>query len=171
VVVACYALGETGDDRTAAVDALWTAAAKALIVVEPGTPRGFETVRDVRAQILAQGGHAAAPCGHDAPCPMSANDWCHRPVRVARNAAHRAAKQAALAFEDEKFSYVVLTRAPVTSPGARIVRKPMRGSGHVHLDTCTPAGLERVTVARSDRDHYRAARDASWGGVWPPRSA
>jgi ribosomal protein RSM22 (predicted rRNA methylase) len=168
-VVACYALGELAPaDRGGAVDALWNSAAMALVVIEPGTPRGFEAVHDARKQILALGGHAAAPCGHDAACPMSASDWCHRPVRVARSALHRGAKQASLAFEDEKFSYVVLTREPVAARPARIVRKPIRAKGHVHLDVCTPAGLSRVTVARSDGGAYRAARDASWGGVWPP---
>jgi len=168
-VIACYALGELGPhERAGAIDALWNAAAAALIVVEPGTPRGFETVRDARAKIVAAGGHAVAPCGHDAPCPMSVADWCHSPVRVARSSIHRAAKQASLAFEDEKFSYVVLTRTPVADQPARIVRKPMRGKGHVHLDLCVPSGLERLTVARSDGALYRAARDASWGGVWPP---
>jgi len=172
VVIACYALGELGNaERAAALATLWAAAATALIVIEAGTPRGFETIVEARGHALKAGGHAAAPCAHDARCPMSADDWCHRPIRVARSAAHRSAKDAALAYEDEKFSYVVLTRDPIANGPARIVRKPMHGTGHVHLDVCTPAGLDRVTVARSDRTLYRAARDASWGGVWPPRES
>jgi ribosomal protein RSM22 (predicted rRNA methylase) len=170
IVVASYALNELAPaDRPAIVDALWRAASQALIVIEPGTPKGFDVVRTAREAVLAVGGHAAAPCTHDAVCPMSTADWCHRPERVARSAAHRGAKRAQLAYEDEKFSFIILTRAePARRAAARIVRKPIRNAGHVHLDLCAEEGLKRITVARSDGAAYRQARDAIWGGAWPP---
>jgi ribosomal protein RSM22 (predicted rRNA methylase) len=100
---------------------------------------------------------------------MNERDWCHRTVRVERSAWHRALKLADLAFEDEKFSYVAMTRArPSHQAGARIVRRPIRAGGHVHLDLCSQAGLTRTTVARSARTLYKAARDAEWGDAWPP---
>jgi ribosomal protein RSM22 (predicted rRNA methylase) len=169
-VVASYALGELAEgERARIADALWRASRQVLIVIEPGTPKGFALVRDVRAMILAQGGHAAAPCTHDTVCPMSERDWCHRPVRVARSRVHRAAKQAPLAYEDEKCSYVILTReAPARPAAARIVRKPIQASGHVHLDLCNERGLKRATFARSDGALYRQARAAEWGEQWPP---
>jgi ribosomal protein RSM22 (predicted rRNA methylase) len=170
VVIASYAIGELPpDERKSALEALWTNARQALIVIEPGTPKGFDVVVTVRALALSSGGHAAAPCTHNAACPMSTADWCHRPVRVARSAAHRAAKGADLAYEDEKFAYAVLTRlAPRRRSESRIVRKPIRNAGHVHLDLCSTSGLARQTVARSDGALYRAARDAAWGDLWPP---
>lgn len=169
-VVASYALNELPQaERTAVVDALWRAAGTALVIIEPGTPKGFDVVRSAREMLLAQGAHAAAPCTHDGACPMSVDDWCHRPQRVSRSAAHRGAKQAQLGFEDEKFSFVILTReSPHRGAAARIVRKPIRNPGHVHLDLCAGDGLNRVTVARSDGPSYRDARDAAWGGTWPP---
>ena len=169
-IVAAYALNElTDDERSAVVDALWRAAKHALIIIEPGTPRGFSIVRAARESVLARGGHAAAPCTHNAPCPMSTDDWCHRPERIARSAAHRSAKDARLGFEDEKFSFVILTRKPLSdSAVGRIVRKPIRNAGHVHLDLCTGGELKRTTVARSDGALYRQARDAAWGEIWPP---
>lgn len=171
IVVAAYALNELPKDAHAnVVDALWRAARRALILIEPGTPAAFEIVRTARESVLGQGGHAAAPCTHDALCPMSRRDWCHRPVRVARTAVHRGAKHAQLGFEDEKLSFVVLTRdPPARTTASRIVRKPIRNAGHVHLDLCAVDGLERTTVTRSDRDTYRQARDAEWGGIWPPQ--
>lgn len=171
IVIAAYALNELPPAaRSAVVDALWRAAHRAVILLEPGTPAGFEIVRTAREAVLAQGGHAAAPCTHDALCPMSRRDWCHRPVRVARTALHRGAKHAQLGFEDEKFSFVVLTRdPPARTAKARIVRKPMRNAGHVHLDLCNADGLARTTVTRSDRDTYRQARNTEWGGAWPPQ--
>jgi ribosomal protein RSM22 (predicted rRNA methylase) len=170
VVVASYALGElAASERADVAKALWRASKCAIAVIEPGTPRGFAVVREVREAILARGGHAAAPCTHDAGCPMSRRDWCHRPVRVSRAARHRAAKQAPLAHEDEKFSYVILTREiPGHIAEARIVRRPIRNAGHVHLDLCDARGLTRATVARSAGALYRRARDAAWGECWPP---
>jgi len=171
VVVAAYALNELGpNDLTGAASELWSAARKALVVVEPGTPKGFAITESVRAQALSTGGHAAAPCTHNDTCPMTATDWCHQPIRVARSSSHRAAKLGALPFEDEKFSYIILTREPPRRVApARIVRKPIRNAGHVHLDLCTAGALQRVTIARSDKGLYRDARDATWGDHWPPR--
>jgi ribosomal protein RSM22 (predicted rRNA methylase) len=170
VVIASYALNELdAGERNAAVQALWQSAKYALIVVEPGTPAGFEIVRSAREGVLSLGGHAAGPCTHDASCPMSTTDWCHRPQRVMRTPAHRAAKRAQLGFEDEKFSFVILTREPPDrSAAARIVRKPIRAAGHVHLDLCAGGALSRVTVARSDGPAYRDARKVAWGDAWPP---
>ncbi len=171
IVVVSYTLGELPPaERDVAVTALWSLAASALIVIEPGTPKGFEVVQRTRALCLESDGHAAAPCTHDARCPMSTQDWCHRPVRVARSAFHREAKRAELGYEDEKFAYIVMTRQKVVRhASARIVRKPIRNSGHVHLDVCEEAGLKRRTIARSDGALYRTARDAAWGDLWPPQ--
>jgi ribosomal protein RSM22 (predicted rRNA methylase) len=169
VVVSCYALNELPEaQHSSAVAELWRAAKRALIVLEPGTPKGFSIVRAVRAHALAEGGHAAAPCPHDLECPMTTADWCHRPVRVERSVKHRTAKRGTLAFEDEKFTYVVMTREPpARGARGRIVRKPIRNQGHVHIDLCTEGRIQRTTITRSDKQHYRAARDAEWGDAWP----
>ena len=170
-VIACYALGELPPaERAASIAGLWSAAAKMLVVIEPGTPAGFENVLHVRQYCLTAGGHALAPCTHDAHCPMSRADWCHRPVRVERSDLHRAVKGAELGYEDEKFAYIVMTReTPPRHAPARIVRKPMRNTGHLHLDVCEAGELKRRTITRSDGAIYRRARDAAWGDLWPPQ--
>ena len=43
---------------------------------------------------------------------FNAPDWCHFTQRLPRSRAHKQIKGAELPFEDEKFSYVALTRAP-----------------------------------------------------------
>ncbi len=170
LVVAAYVLNEVPQSSLdATVRMLWSAASIALVVVEPGTPQGFAVVHRVRELCLQLDGHAAAPCTHDASCPMTSSDWCHRAVRVERGALHRKLKAAQLGFEDEKFCYVVMTRPePMRIAASRIVRRPIRAGGHVHLDLCSQTGLARTTVTRADRPAYRAARDADWGETWPP---
>jgi ribosomal protein RSM22 (predicted rRNA methylase) len=173
IVISAYALNELAEsERAAAIAGLWAAARTALIILEPGTPKGFAVCEAARTQALAAGAHAAAPCTHNERCPMTVTDWCHQPVRVARSATHRTAKLGTLGYEDEKFSYIILTRAPpLRLAPARIVRKPIRNAGHVHLDLCSESGLRRTTVTRSDKKRYRSARDAEWGDVWPPDQA
>jgi ribosomal protein RSM22 (predicted rRNA methylase) len=50
----------------------------------------------------------------------------------------------------------------------RAVLQPMKRTGHVIMDLCTPAGtLERWTVPRSfSKTAYRDARKSSWGDIW-----
>jgi ribosomal protein RSM22 (predicted rRNA methylase) len=168
-VVACYSLNELGEaQRAACISRLWRAATKLLIVIEPGTPLGFGVVREVRDLVIAEGGHVVAPCTHSLACPMTAGDWCHFPVRVQRLAIQRSLKDAELGYEDEKFSYVVLSRAPVdASTAGRVIRKPIRAKGHLHLDACVDGAITRHTLSKKHGDLYRAAKDTDWGDLWP----
>ena len=169
VIVACYALGEQpASEQASLAQTLCAAARNAIVVIEPGTPAGFALIRQIRDHAIEQGFKAAAPCTHNLACPMSPKDWCHQPVRVARAARHRAVKQAPLPFEDEKFSYVILTRDdPIRQSAGRIVRKPIKNPGHVHLDICTEGELKRISIGKSAGPAYRNARDAAWGEEWP----
>jgi ribosomal protein RSM22 (predicted rRNA methylase) len=160
MVMACYSLGECG---AAAVSRLWQAARVCLVVIEPGTPRGFALIRGVRDQLLAGGAHMAAPCPGGVACPMVEPDWCHFAARVERSSLHRQLKGGDLGYEDEKFSYIALARQPVDTAPSRILRRPRQQPGLVVLETCTPEGLETVRVSKRDRERFRAARHADWG--------
>ena len=93
--------------------ALWEQAADTIAFVEPGTPAGYRRILDARAAVIAAGGFTVAPCPHDLPCPLPEDDWCHFGVRLPRSKLHRRAKGVELGYEDEKFSYAVLSREPV----------------------------------------------------------
>ena len=164
LVIACYALGEFGGN---VADRLWQAARVALVVIEPGTPRGFATIRGVRSALLAAGAHMAAPCPAETPCPMADPDWCHFAARVERSSLHRRIKEADLGFEDEKFSYVALAREPVALAPARIVGRPRHHPGLIVLEMCTAGGLRTERVTKRNRQAYREARKARWGSAAP----
>jgi ribosomal protein RSM22 (predicted rRNA methylase) len=144
---------------------LWQAARVALVVIEPGTPRGSSLIRQIPEQLLAAGAHMPAPCPCAMPCPLLEPDWCHFAARVERSSLHRRIKDAELNYEDEKFSYVALVREPVLLPGARIIRRPRHHPGLVELAACTPTGLRSLRIAKRDRDQFRMARKAGWGGA------
>lgn len=166
-VVASHVLNELPADRRASVvDALWKATGDVLVLIEPGTQAGFASIRAARDLILSLGGHAVAPCTHGLTCPVQGDDWCHFDVQVERTALHRSVKSGTLSHESAKFSYVALARTPLPEMLAgRIVRRPIRASGHAHFDLCREGRIERVTVSRRQRDEWRAARDALWGDL------
>ncbi|GAA2922955.1 MULTISPECIES: small ribosomal subunit Rsm22 family protein [Streptomyces] len=170
LVTVSYVLNElTAPDRTALVDAA-AAAARAVVIVEPGTPDGYARVIEARDRLIAAGFHIAAPCPHSADCPIvPGTDWCHFSARVSRSSLHRQVKGGSLPYEDEKFSYVAAARFPVEPAPARVVRKPQIRKGQVLLDLCeTEPSLNRATVTKRHGDLYKAARDADWGDAWPP---
>ena len=172
LAVISYALGELPQAAAEAVlRKAWSCARQFLVIIEPGTRRGFSTIHTARSSLIAGAAAATviAPCPHLHACPMAAaGDWCHFSQRVERTSQHRQLKGGALGYEDEKFSYLVAGKAQVRPTAeARIVRHPGKHSGHVQLVLCTPQGkIETETVTRSNKDAYKLARRAEWGDVW-----
>ncbi|WP_328938701.1 small ribosomal subunit Rsm22 family protein [Streptomyces tauricus] len=170
LVTVSYVLGElTEDGRAAVVDAA-VAAGRAVVIIEPGTPDGYARVIAARDRLIGAGFSVAAPCPHSATCPIvPGEDWCHFSARVSRSSLHRQVKGGSLAYEDEKFSYVAVTREPVAPVASRVVRRPQIRKGQVLLDLCeVGGGLRRSTVTKRQGLLYKAARDAEWGDGWPP---
>jgi ribosomal protein RSM22 (predicted rRNA methylase) len=161
LVVVSYVLGELA---AAPLQHLWEQANDTIAFVEPGTPAGYRRVLAGRAAVIEAGGYTVAPCPHDLPCPLPADDWCHFAARLPRSRLHRLAKGGDLGWEDEKFSYAVLSREPVRRPASRIIRPPQVRGGHVNLVTSDGDGVVRArTVARREGGAYRRARKADWG--------
>jgi ribosomal protein RSM22 (predicted rRNA methylase) len=167
LVLLAYVLAEINPVALpATVDRSWSLTTEALVVIEPGTPAGYQRVQQVRDQLSASGGYSLAPCPHDPPCQVPADDWCHFSVRLPRSRTHRVAKDAALGYEDEKFSYVVMSRAPVQNAYSRILRHPQIRKGHIYLQLCTQDGVKTVVVSKSEGERYNRARKASWGDTF-----
>jgi ribosomal protein RSM22 (predicted rRNA methylase) len=173
LVAISYALGELAPAAAeAVVRKAWSCARQFLIVMEPGTPRGFAHVNAARSVLIAGGAEILAPCPHKNICPLAAaGDWCHFSQRVERSSQHRQLKGGVLGYEDEKFSYVIAGRQSAEGGEARIVRHPGRHSGHVQLVLCTPQGrMENRTVTRSSGPSYKLARKVGWGDTWKEQS-
>ncbi|NYI06867.1 small ribosomal subunit Rsm22 family protein [Allostreptomyces psammosilenae] len=189
LVTVSYVLGELTAAGREAVVAEAAARGRVVLVVEPGTPAGYERVREARDRLLAAGLTVLAPCPHDGACPIVAGrDWCHFAVRVNRSAVHRQLKGASLSYEDEKFSYVAACRTPVPAraaadaapaadastapaagPAGRVLRHPTIRKGMVGLRLCTAEeGIRPVNVTKRHGQLYREARDLAWGECWPP---
>jgi ribosomal protein RSM22 (predicted rRNA methylase) len=170
LVTLAYVLGELPKRSRADVVRWLAVKAGTVVLVEPGTPAGYERVLAARDVLTGIGRTILAPCPHDGTCPIPAgDDWCHFAARLPRSGLHRQLKAATLGFEDEKFSFVAATASASARRGSgRVLRHPQKRKSLVLLRVCTPSdGLSDVTVSKRQGDVYRAARDVAWGDEWP----
>jgi ribosomal protein RSM22 (predicted rRNA methylase) len=164
LIIASYLIGELGEaERKSLVAAMWAKARDILLIVESGTPAGYVRILQARTQLSAAGAHVLAPCPHDNACPLQAPDWCHFSQRLARSRAHKQVKGADVPFEDERFAYVVLTRAPATARPSRILAQPLIGKAEISAKLCARDGVAIAKVPRRDKAAYAVARHWRWG--------
>jgi ribosomal protein RSM22 (predicted rRNA methylase) len=177
LAIASYVLAELPLEAAAATARhLWAGAGDALALVEPGTPAGFARIRAARAALIEAGAHIAAPCTHDHDCPMArsggdsrsgqkTSDWCHFSQRLARSRDHMRLKDAHVPFEDERYSYLVVTRDKRSS-GARILSPPLQAKPGLAFKLCDETGLRAQFVPTRDKDQSRRLRRKDWGDLF-----
>jgi ribosomal protein RSM22 (predicted rRNA methylase) len=171
LVIASYLVGELNErERIEFADLAWRRTRDALLIVEPGTPAGYARIVALREQLIASGAHVAAPCPHQAGCPLSAPDWCHFSQRLPRSRAHKEVKRAEVPFEDEKFIYLALTQhLPARRPAARVLAPPQVSKVAVSAKLCRADGVLQVAaVPRRDKGAYALARRWDWGDAVDP---
>jgi ribosomal protein RSM22 (predicted rRNA methylase) len=167
LVTLAYALNEIAPEvRQPLLQRLWQATADTLVIIEPGTPAGWQRIVAARAWLVEAGAHVLAPCPHAHACPLQPPDWCHFAERVARSRLHRLAKEAELAWEDEKFSYVAVSRHPASASAARVIARPRKRSGRVTLKLCRPGGSAGEQLfSRRDGTVFKRAWRSDWGSA------
>lgn len=167
MVVCSYSLGELDQQNACELmKVAWRSTEKILIIIEPGTMKGFTLIHRLRDEISTLGGYIIAPCPHQNACPMTENDWCHFAARVERSSLHRKLKGGTLNYEDEKYSYLVIAKSEVKRHPTRIIRRPKINTGYVSLQLCTEQGLQELKITRSDKNALKCARKANWGDHW-----
>lgn len=178
LVILAYVLDELANhEQDQLVSQLWQKTDGLLILVEPGTPAGWQRLMRQRSLLQEQGAFIAAPCPHAALCPLVAineeastvnnnRQWCHFSVRVARSHIHRLTKQADVPWEDEKYAYIAASRITPQPYAARIIGTPHRASGRISLKLCESNGTASDRqISRRDGDSYKTARRSDWGDV------
>lgn len=164
LVIAAYAMVELRPDLAARFAlSLWQACDGLLLIVEPGTPGGHRNLMEARRALLAAGAFVAAPCPGQGECPLEQPDWCHFSQRLARSRLHIRAKGASAPFEDEKFSYLAVSRQPPDRAGQRILAPPLETKAGLTLKLCTAARLRVEMLPSRDKPRFKAARKLKWG--------
>jgi ribosomal protein RSM22 (predicted rRNA methylase) len=171
LVTVSYVLSELTADQQGRLIEDAMARGQAVVIVEPGTPDGYQRILKARNAIREAGWQLLGPCPHDLECPLTAGDWCHFDARVNRSAEHRRIKGGELSYEDEKFAWVAGARPGVVAGQAnsgRVLRHPLKRKGFVEFRVCRPDGSAgREVISKSQGDRYRKARDAEWGDELP----
>ncbi|WP_441240532.1 small ribosomal subunit Rsm22 family protein [Tardiphaga sp. 768_D3_N2_1] len=164
LVIASYVINELNDAaRTKLVAAMWAKTNDTLVIVEPGTPAGYQRILDARAQLINTGAHVIAPCPHDDACPLVKPDWCHFSQRLQRSRVHKQLKSAELPYEDEKFIYVALSRESVAQRPSRVLAQPLTTKIAITAKLCTHEGVIAASAPRRDKALYAKFRKLDWG--------
>lgn len=184
MVVSAFCLSEFPNvsSRMQAVNTMWSNCSDTLVLIDRGTPIGFEVISNARQQILdivskaGQCAYILAPCAHELKCPLIgvAGRWCSAPQKVHLSPIVRSIRGNKYNHEDIKFSYVVIKRgkrppAEAANYWPRIVFPPLKRNKHIILDTCTKAGsIDRVIIGKSSpAPQYYHARKSYWADLWP----
>jgi len=166
LVVLGHVLGEIPpEERNAVVTSAWRMARGMLLIVEPGTPGGFNVVRAARDLLLADGALTIAPCAHNLPCPLN-DDWCHFPQRLRRPEFQRRARGAPSPWEDAKYSYAALARFPPERPiWGRVILEPSFNKAYAGVLISSRDGVVRHRALKRDRDAFRWVKHLEWGQI------
>ena len=166
LVVFSYSLGEAPKNSFAEIfDHVLPLVNKHLIIIEPGTPVGFERILHARDILMKKELHILAPCPHTKKCPMNKTfKWCHFTQRLPRTSFHKYLKEASLGYEDEKFSYIVMSKTLEVKPKDRIVGNPKISSGFAEFEVCSIEGaLETKKILKRGVDNFGAIKKLEWG--------
>lgn len=167
LVVSSYVLNEMKQkDRIETAKKLWDATDMMLVIIEPGTPVGFSHILEVRDLLLKCGANVVAPCPHEDRCPKDESDWCHFACRISRTRLHKQLKGGEAPFEDEKYTFIAVTRDKYANiPGGRVLRHPQVRSGYVIHELCTADGIKEVTFSKKDKEKFKMAKKAKTGDL------
>ena len=164
LVISSYVLNELEHkDILEAVDKMWESTNKVMLVVEPGTPKGFEIIKLIRDYLISKGGYILAPCPHMDKCPMTSLNWCHFSTRVSRSKLHKELKSGDAPYEDEKYTYIAFSKSPCTRCNSRILRHPQINSGFIILEVCSKDGLKQLKITKKDKEMYKNYRKTDVG--------
>jgi hypothetical protein len=155
--------GEAPDPIAARADwiAAWASQAPAIIL-EPALRETSRPLHAARDRLRGAGFRILAPCPHQGPCLMLANerDWCHE-VRLVSPTPMVEQVQAITRRRDErtKFSFIAVTAGDAAIlPGitfhehsGRLVSDALNSKGKMERDLCT-GGAKLIRLRLLDKD-------------------
>ena len=164
LVIVSYMINELKEeDRIRIFNKLIECTNKILLIVEPGTPEGFANIKKIREEAINRNLNILAPCPSHCTCMLEKNDWCSSSVRVQRTKAHKILKNGDVPYEDEKFSYISISKSEWQKANARILRHPIVQGKMIKLKLCTNSGIKEVTVTKKYSDLYKEVKKKKVG--------
>ncbi|MBX9977887.1 MAG: small ribosomal subunit Rsm22 family protein [Alphaproteobacteria bacterium] len=167
LVMLSYVLGELSyDAQLSVLEKAFDAAEKYLVIISPGISMLFQNYHEWRQFLVKKGGTILAPCPLDGPCPMNplSGRWCHFKARVNRTKELKYLKNATMSFEDEPYSYLIISKnaEKLTKASYRIIDHPQHRKGHSHFEVCTGENITTMTCSAKD-PNYKHKKKLTWG--------
>ncbi len=164
LVTSSYMLSEV-HDLDPMLERIEKAVGEVVVLLDTGTPHGYNTLMKARDYFIDKGYTILAPCPHNAACPLVGSDWCHFSVRLPRSRLHRHMKGGSLGYEDEKYCYFIASKKFARDFSYdRILMPPLKRSGHMHLKLCTHDGqLKEELLSKKSKERYKEAKKKEWG--------
>lgn len=186
---------QTAQARQLIIEALWQRLKDGgvLVLVEPGSPKGFRFVHSFREWVIStktrEEANIVAPCPHHGECPMarSTTNWCHFSQLTQKYPSSTFPKTPRERdFLNEKFSYLVVKKGKTAAQTfsseqqantpaeksffwPRLIRPVLKKHKHSIIDLCTTdAAIERRIIAKSHglEGGHRKIKKMSWGDLW-----
>ena len=151
LIVSSYMINELKqEERKKVIQKLLELDSKIILIIEPGTPEGFKNIKEIQKTALEQGAHIIVPCTSQKVCKLPENDWCHTTVRVERNKIHKLLKSGEAPYEDEKFSYIAISKENLGTAKSRILRHPIIETGKITLKLCISGNIEEKIITKKE---------------------
>lgn len=166
LVVTSYMLNEIKpESRKDVINKLIKSSNHLILIIEPGTPEGFKNIKEVQKTAIENSLHIVAPCTFQDICPLPDEDWCHSIVRMERTKVHKVLKNADLPYEDEKFSYIAISKENYNNMGIRILRHPMIEKGKITLKVCHNGKIEDMIITKKDKELFKMVKKKKCGDL------
>ena len=142
---------------------------KIMLIVEPGTPEGFNNIKKIRDFAYEEGYSIIAPCtGFCGRCDIKEDDWCASSIRVQRTKIHKYLKDADVPFEDEKFSYIAISKEKIDlndNEYLRILRHPKIENGRVTVKLCQNGEIVEKVITKKDKELFKKVKKKNIGDI------
>ena len=166
LVVTSYMLNEIQpENRKDVINKLIKNSNHIVLMIEPGTPEGFKNIKEVQKIAIETGLNIVAPCTFQGICSLPDDDWCHSIVRMDRTKVHKLLKNADLPYEDEKFSYIAISKEKYDNSGMRILRHPRIEKGRITLKVCHNGKIEDMIVTKKDKELFKMVKKKKCGDI------
>lgn len=165
LVIESFMLNEmVEDDCLKALNLIIEKANKYIVLVEPGTPKSYQTMMKIREYLLSKGLKIVLPCPHSFKCGLD-NDYCNFSVRVNRTRVARQVKNATLGYEDEKYFYLIFSKTDkFETCNSTVIRRPVFRKSCVDLKLCNSNGsISNVTITKKNKSIYAKAKHIKQG--------
>jgi ribosomal protein RSM22 (predicted rRNA methylase) len=140
-----------------------------VLIIEPGTPSGFNNIIQARDKLIEKGFSAIAPCtASNGFCPLrdSESDWCHFVERLDRSRVQKHLIKGELGYEDEKYSYLLMSKYPIHSDGKRIISRPNITKYSVSFEVCSEKSGHIVVKKRENKNNFKIMKKSIRGDLY-----